>query len=76
MITRKVKINDDPLMHRILELLKLNWQMYFNYRWREENMSVDWLTNLSFSLDSFNNYAMETPPCEVSSLPFNNIYFL
>jgi hypothetical protein len=75
MITR-IKINGNPstLVRRIQELLKLNWQVFFNHTWREGNRSADWLANFSFSLDSFNTYVMETPYREISSLNFNDIY--
>ncbi|GAU42748.1 hypothetical protein TSUD_77850 [Trifolium subterraneum] len=43
MITGKVKINGNPptLVVRIQELLKLNWQVFFNHTWREGNRSAD-----------------------------------
>jgi ribonuclease HI len=74
MITGKVKINGNPptLIHRIQDLLKLNWQVHFNHIWREGNRSADWLANFSFSLDSFNTHVMETPPSEISSLLFDD----
>jgi len=61
MITEKVKINDDPstLVHRIQELLKLNWQMHFKHIWWEGNMNANRLDNFSFSLDYFNVHVIE-----------------
>ncbi|KAK2446639.1 SKP1 protein [Trifolium repens] len=71
MITGKVKFNGNPptLVRRIGELIKLNyWQVQFNHTCREGNISADWMTNFSFSLNSFNIHVMETPPNEVSNL--------
>ena len=70
----KVKINSNPptSVHRIQELLKLNWQVFFNHTLREGNRSVDWLANFNF-LDYFNTYVMETPHREVSSLLLDDI---
>jgi len=76
MIMGTVKFKGKPptLVHRIQELLKLNWHMHFNHTWREGNRSADWLANFSFSLNSFEIYVMETPPSGISSLLFDDIY--
>jgi ribonuclease HI len=75
MITR-IKINGNPstLVRRIQELLKLNWQVFFNHIWREGNRSADWLANFNFSLNFFNTYVMETPHRQVSSFLFDDIF--
>ena len=74
MITKKVKINENPLtlIRRIQDLLKLNWQVHFNRTWREGNRSVDWIANFNFSLYSFNIHVMETPPSGILSLIFDD----
>jgi len=48
--------------------------VHFNHTWREGIMSADWLANLSFSMDSFSIHVMDTPPSEVSTLLFDDIY--
>lgn len=71
-ITGTVKFKGRPstLVYRIQELLKLNWQVHFYHTWRDENRSVDWLTNFSFSLNSFQIHIMETPPNRISDPHF------
>jgi hypothetical protein len=57
------RINGKPitLVRCIHELLELNWHVQVKHTWQEENRSVDWLTNFSFSLNSFQIHVMETP---------------
>jgi hypothetical protein len=63
MTTWNARINGKPitLVRCIHELLELNWHVQVKHTWQEENRSVDWLTNFSFSLNSFQIHVMETP---------------
>ncbi|PNX80630.1 receptor-like kinase [Trifolium pratense] len=75
MVTKKNKFNGNipTLVHRIRQLLKLNWQVHLSHTWREEKRSADWLANFSYSLSFFNVHFLESPPRELQSLLFDNV---
>jgi hypothetical protein len=51
-------------------LKNMNWHIQFNYTWREENRSVNWLVNFSLTLNSFDLYVLGSPPRELQKLMF------
>jgi ribonuclease HI len=75
MISDNFKFNGNipVLVHRIRKLLKMSWNVQLNHTWREGNRSADWLANLSISTDHFNFLVLESPPCEVKRILFDDL---
>ncbi|PNX96857.1 receptor-like kinase [Trifolium pratense] len=72
MVTEKCNVNGNisTLIKRIHDLKNMNWHVYFNHTWREENRSADWLANFSLTLNSYELRVLETPLRELKSLIF------
>jgi hypothetical protein len=75
-LTKKNNFNGNlrTLMHRIRQLLQLNWQVHLSHTWREGNRSVDWLANFNYTLSSFSVHFLESLPRELQSLIFEDIF--
>jgi hypothetical protein len=78
MVTENCNINGNvpTLIKHIRNLKNMNWQVEINHTGREGNRSTDWLTNFSFTLNSFDLYFIETPPKDLRSLLFEDMYGL
>ncbi|GAU45178.1 hypothetical protein TSUD_178710 [Trifolium subterraneum] len=62
------------LVRRIRNLLALDWQVQVRHTWREGNRSADWLANYSLSMDSFSCSIVESPPSELRTLLFDDVF--
>ncbi|MCI32919.1 ribonuclease H protein [Trifolium medium] len=62
------------LVRRIRNLLALDWQVQVRHTWWEENISADWLANYSISMSPFSCSIVESPPSELRSLLFDNLF--
>jgi len=51
----------------------MSWNVQLNHTLRERNGSVDWLANLSISMDHFNFIVLESPPSEVQKIIFDDL---
>ena len=76
MITYKCNLGGIvPILVRCdCNLLSLDWQVQVLHTLREGNQSADWLANYSLSLDSYCYSMVESPPTNIRSLLFDDIY--
>ncbi|PNY13092.1 nucleic acid binding protein [Trifolium pratense] len=76
MVTEKCNLNGvtSILIRRIQDLISRNWQIQFKHTRRKGNRSADWLPNHSFTHNSFDLMMLETPPRELQSILFDDIY--
>ncbi|XP_045799725.1 uncharacterized protein LOC123893927 [Trifolium pratense] len=76
MVTKKCNLNGvtSILIRRIQDLISRNWQIQFKHTRRKGNKSADWLRNHSFTHNSFDLMMLETPPRELQSIIFDDIY--
>jgi hypothetical protein len=66
--------NISMLVWRIRKFLNLSWTVQINHTLREGNRSAVWLANFSISMDSMNFNLLETPPNELQSLLFTDLF--
>ncbi|PNX63748.1 hypothetical protein L195_g053661, partial [Trifolium pratense] len=62
------------LIRQIQEHINFDWQIQFRHTWREDNRSVDWLANRSLVHNSFGVIPLETPPKDLHSTLFSDIF--
>lgn len=62
------------LVQRIRNLLALDSHVQFRHTWREGNRCADWLTTFSLSSDSFGVTRLESPPSELHSFLFYDLF--
>ncbi|GAU35182.1 hypothetical protein TSUD_319920 [Trifolium subterraneum] len=76
MVTWRCNLNGATpiLIRRIKGLIDFDWQIQFKHTWREGNRSADWLANHSLVHSSFDVISLETPPRELQSVLFDDIF--
>ncbi|MCH80855.1 ribonuclease H protein, partial [Trifolium medium] len=76
MVTGNCNLNGATsiLICRIQDLISRNWQIQFKHMRREGNRCAYWLANYSFTHNSFDVMMLETPPRELQSILFDDIY--
>jgi len=75
--THLIVDNDSKiLVDMITENCNFSGTVKITHTWREGNRSADWLTNFSISMDSLDFHILETPPTELQSLLFDDIFGL
>lgn len=71
----KFKFNENItiLVHYIMKLLKMNWDVQINHSWHEQNISAYWLANYNIFVDHLNLIVLGNPSSELQKLLFDDI---
>lgn len=72
----KFKFNENItiLVHYIMKLLNMNWDVQINHSWHKQNISAYWLANYSIFVDHLNLIVLGNPSSELQKLLFDDIF--